>query len=198
VAFRKAGNTAKTDHVADANSFRLERKPGVRERIEFLARQAQDRVVEKRAALEEQLWSVMEADIGDCFETYEAAKVGAEGKLETDEAGRMLTVRKQRPKLLSDLPPDLRKAVEEVTVDRHGNYVPRLYSKANANKGLRELLDIGRKEPEGNDIARLSDAELVAQLSEQANKLGVKIDLSYSFLEQQKPDDEPQEGGSSA
>jgi len=198
VAFRKAGNTAKTDHVADANSFRLERKPGVRERIEFLARQAQDRVVEKRAALEEQLWSVMEADIGDCFETYEAAKVGAEGKLETDEAGRMLTVRKQRPKLLSDLPPDLRKAVEEVIVDRHGNYVPRLYSKANANKGLRELLDIGRKEPEGNDIARLSDAELVAQLSEQANKLGVKIDLSYSFLEQQKPDDEPQEGGSSA
>jgi hypothetical protein len=33
VAFRKAGNTAKNDHVADANSFRLERKPGVRERL---------------------------------------------------------------------------------------------------------------------------------------------------------------------
>jgi hypothetical protein len=169
----------------------VEKKPGVRERIDYLVGQAQERIIEKRRRLEEQLWAIHEADIGDCFETYEAAKVGAEGKLETDEAGKMLVVRKQRPKLLSDLPPDLRRAIEEVTVDRHGNYVPRLYSKVNANKGLRELLDIGRKEPEGNDIARLSDAELVAQLSEQANKLGVKIDLSYSFLEQQKPDDEP-------
>jgi hypothetical protein len=37
VAFRKAGNTAKNDHVADANSARLEKKPGVRERISILA-----------------------------------------------------------------------------------------------------------------------------------------------------------------
>src|SRR5436190_937410 len=59
-AFRKAGNTAKNDHVADTNSFRLERKPGVRERIEYLARQAQERVAEKRVALEEQLWAVLE------------------------------------------------------------------------------------------------------------------------------------------
>jgi hypothetical protein len=121
VAFRKAGNTAKNDHVADANSFRLEKKPGVRERIEFFARQAQERIAEKRAALEEQLWSVMEADIGDCFETYEAANVGEEGKLETDGDGKMLTVKKQRPKLLSDLPPDLRKAIEHVHVDARGN-----------------------------------------------------------------------------
>jgi hypothetical protein len=36
VAFRKAANAAKNDHVADANSFRLEKMPGVRERIEYL------------------------------------------------------------------------------------------------------------------------------------------------------------------
>jgi hypothetical protein len=42
---------------------------------------------EKRAALEEQLWSVLEGDIGDCFETYEAAKVGKDGKLR-DRWGR--------------------------------------------------------------------------------------------------------------
>jgi hypothetical protein len=53
MAFRKAGNTAKNDHVADANSFRLERKRGVRERIEYLTRQAEERIAEKRAALEE-------------------------------------------------------------------------------------------------------------------------------------------------
>jgi hypothetical protein len=84
VAFRKAGNTAKNDHVADANSFRLERKPGVRERIEYLARQAQERIAEKRAALEEQLWSVLEADMGAFWETYEVAKTSTDGKLMTD------------------------------------------------------------------------------------------------------------------
>ena len=79
-----------------------------------LTRQEEDLVVEKRRRIEEQLWAIHEADIGDCFETYEAAKVGKNGKLETDGDGKMLTVRKQRPRLLSDLPPDLRKAIEHV------------------------------------------------------------------------------------
>jgi hypothetical protein len=71
----------------------------------------------------------MEADIGAFWETYEAAKTCKDGKLETDQEGKMLTV---------------------------------------------------------------SHAELIAQLSDQANQLGVKIDQSYSFAQQQKPDDEPQ------
>src|SRR5262249_54807498 len=37
VAFRKAGCVARNDHIADTNSFRLEKKRGVRERIEYLA-----------------------------------------------------------------------------------------------------------------------------------------------------------------
>jgi hypothetical protein len=116
-------------------------------------------------------------------------------KIETDEAGKILTLKKQRPKLLSDLSPDLRKAVEEVTVDRHGNWVPKLYSKTQANRGLRELLNLGAQERPTNDIARLTDAELIQQLSTQANQLGIKINLNYSFLDQQKPDDdEPVEG----
>jgi hypothetical protein len=191
VAFRKAGNKAKNDNVADANSFRLERKPGVRERIEFLARQTQERITEKRVALEEQLWAVLEADIGAFWETYEAAKTDRDGKLATDQEGKMLTVRKQRVKLINDLPPEHRKLIEDVSVDRNGNVIPKLYSKAQANRDLREMLNIGgRKEqaPDADGVSRLSDAELVAQLSNQANQLGVKIDLSYSFL--QKPDDD--------
>jgi hypothetical protein len=135
VAFRKAGNTAKNDHVADANSFRLERKRGVRERIEYLARQAQERIVEKRVTLEEQLWSVLEADIGAFWETYEAAKTNKDGKLETDQEGKMLTVRKQRAKLINDLPQEFRKLIEDVPVDRNGNVIPKLYSKAQAKSG---------------------------------------------------------------
>jgi hypothetical protein len=142
-AYRKAGNVAKNDNVANANSFRLEKKPGVRERIEFLTRQAQDRIAEKRVALEEQLWAVLEADIGAFWETYEAAKTGNDGKLSTDQHGKMLTVRKQRAKLINDLPPEFRKLIEDVTVDRNGNVIPKLYSKAQANRGLREMLNIG-------------------------------------------------------
>jgi hypothetical protein len=193
VAFRKAGNTAKNDHVADANSFRLERKPGVRERIEYLMRQAQERIGEKRAALEEQLWAVLEADIGDFWETYEAAKTSKDGKLETDQEGKMLTVRKQRAKLINDLPPEFRKLIEDVTVDRNGNVIPKLYSKAQANRDLREMLDIdGRKEQEADDVSKLSDAELIQQLADTAKELGIEINLNYSFLQRNKPDDEPQ------
>src|SRR5215472_1821076 len=101
VAFREAGNTAKNDRVADRNSFRLDRKPGVSARIEFLSRQAQERIAEKRARLEGQLWSVLSADIGDFFETVDVAK-SDKGRPETDKAGKMLTVKKQRPRLLSD------------------------------------------------------------------------------------------------
>jgi hypothetical protein len=182
VAFRKAGNTAKNDHVADANSFRLERKPGVRERIEYLARQAQERIAGKRAALEEQSWAVLEADIGDFWETYEAAKTSKDGELETDQEGKMLTVRKQRAKLINDLSPEFRKLIEDVTVDRNGNVIPKLYSKAQANRDLREMLNIGgRNEQAADDVSKLSDAELIQQLADQAKELGIEIDLNYSF-----------------
>jgi hypothetical protein len=102
--------------------------------------------------------------------------------LETDQEGKMPFVRKQRAKLINDLPAEFRKLIEDVTIDRHGNVVPKLYSKTAANKGLRELLNIGsQRESEQTDGSRLSDAELIAQLAEQANQLGVKVDLSYRF-----------------
>jgi len=136
-------------------------------------------------ALEEQLWAVLEADIGAFWETYEAAKTSQDGKLATDQDGRMLTVRKQRAKLINDLPPEFRKLIEDVTVDRNGNVIPKLYSKAQANAELRKLLNIGRTDdrPE-NDVARLSDAELVGQLADMAKQLGVDIKLDYSFAQQ--------------
>jgi hypothetical protein len=50
----------------------------------------------------------------------------------------MLTVKEQRPRLLSDLPPDLRKAIEHVQLDAKGNVVPQLYSKLQANQELQQ------------------------------------------------------------
>jgi hypothetical protein len=185
-ALREAGMRAVKNHDAVSNATRLERRQDVRDRIAFLVRQEEEVLAEKRKRIEETLWAIHEANIGDLWETYEATKVGKDGKAETDEVGRMLTVRKQRPKLLSDLPPDLRKAIEHVQVDAKGNVVPQLYSKLQANQELRKMLNIGgQKEREQADVSKLSDAELIQQLADQAKELGIEIDLNYSFYKRE-------------
>jgi hypothetical protein len=119
-ALREAGMRAVRNHDAVSNATRLERRQDVRDRIAFLVRQEEEVLAEKRKRIEETLWAIHEADIGDCFETYEAAKVDKDGKAETDEAGKMLTVKKERPRLIGDLAPDLRKAIEHIQVDARG------------------------------------------------------------------------------
>jgi hypothetical protein len=59
-----------------------EMKPGVRERIEY---QAQERIAEKRAALEEQLWAVLEADSG-----FRAARRGQRRRVAPCKGGRVV------------------------------------------------------------------------------------------------------------
>jgi hypothetical protein len=68
----------------------------------------------------------------------------------------MLTVKKQRSKLMWGLPPDLSKAIEHAQVDARGNVV-QLYSKLQANAELRKMFNTGRND-ERNDGSRLSDA----------------------------------------
>lgn len=181
-AYREVGWGSRRDDVAYINACRLERRPEIQDRIAYLIRQEEDLIEEKRRRIEEGLWAVHEADIGDFFETVEVARSDKDGKAETDEAGKMLTVRKQRPKLLSDLPPDLRKAIEHVQVDAKGNVVPQLYSKLQANAELRKMLNIGGQKDTAADVSRLSDAELIQQLADQAKELGIEIDLKYNFL----------------
>ena len=166
------------NHDAVSNATRLERRQDVRDRIAFLVRQEEEVLAEKRKRIEEMLWAIHEADIGDFFETVEVAKSDKDGKAATDEAGKMLTVKKQRPKLLSDLPPDLRKAIEHIQVDARGNVVPQLYSKLQANAELRKMLNIGgQKDRQETDVSRLSDAELIEQLADQAKRRGDRSEL---------------------
>jgi hypothetical protein len=40
----------------------------------------------------------------------------------------------------------------------------------------------GRKEQEADHVSKLSDAELIQQLADQAKELGIEIDLNYNFL----------------
>jgi hypothetical protein len=179
-ALREAGMRAVKNHDAVSNATRLERRQDVRDRIAFLVRQEEEVLAEKRKRIEEMLWAIHEANIGDLWETYEAAKVGKDGKAETDESGNMLTVKKERPRLISELSPDIAKLIEDVTADSKGRLIPKLYSKLQASRELRAMLNIGRPERE-SDISRLSNAELIQQLADQAKELGVEIDLNYSF-----------------
>ena len=50
------------------------------------------------------------------------------------------------------------------------------------------MLNLGAKS-EAPDITKLSDAELIAQLAQQAKELGIEIDLSYSFAQPKKTDE---------
>ena len=75
------------------------------------------------------------------------------------------------------------------TTDSKGRFVPKLYSKAEASKELRAMLNIGKPSAE-RDITQLSNEELIASLAQQAKELGVQIDLSYDFGPPKKTDEE--------
>jgi hypothetical protein len=166
-AYREAGWETSDDDDAYSNACRLERRPGVRERIEFLSHQDEGLIAEKRRRIEGQLWAIHEADIGNYFETHTIGDKAIE-----------------QPKRLADLPPEVRKNIEKITIDARGRAVPQLYSKLAANRDLREMLNIGgQKERPETDVSRLSDAELIQQLADQAKELGIKIDLNYTFAQ---------------
>ena len=57
-------------------------------------------------------------------------------------------------------------------------------AKLAASQELRKMLNIGgQKDRPETDVSRLSDAELIQQLTDQAKQLGIEIDLSYRFAE---------------
>jgi Terminase small subunit len=166
-AYREVGWGSRENDVAYINACRLERRPEIQDRIAWLTRQEEDLVVEKRRRIEETLWSIHEAAIGDYLETVEI-----DGK----------TI--ERPKRISDLPREIQQSIEKIVIDGRGRAVPQLYSKLQASQELRKMLNIGgQKDRPETDVSRLSDAELIQQLAEQAKQLGIEIDLNYRFAE---------------
>jgi hypothetical protein len=43
------------------------------------------------------------------------------------------TARTTRPRLISDLAPEVAQLIEDVTIDSKGRFIPKLYSKTQAN-----------------------------------------------------------------
>jgi hypothetical protein len=195
-AYREAGWNDRSDAGAYSHACRLESRPGVRDRIAFLSRQAEEMIAVKRERIEAQLWAIADGNIADFFETHEVVQRDHTGQpmteLKRDEnTGKMETAlsleRRVRPKLLSDLPPHLAKLIEEVRVDNHGRLIPKLYSKERANKELRNMLNLGAKS-DASDVSKLSDQELIAGLAQQAKELGIDIKLDYTFHLPKKDD----------
>ncbi len=159
-AYRGRPKATQNDSAYD-RGYILDQKPEIAQRIQYFARDEVETVKAKRQRLEERLWSIHESDIGDFFET---TPNGIE-----------------QPKRLSDIPPEIRRNIEKITIDAKGRIFPQLHNSVVANKELRAMLAIGRSADAGPS---LSDAELVAQLSEQAKQLGVEIDLNFRFANQ--------------
>ena len=182
-AYREVGWQSRADDVAYINACRLERRPEIQDRIAYLIRQEEDLIVEKRRRIEEQLWAIAEANIADYFETHDTVKRDHTGQPEHDEKGALSVETRVRPRLLTDLPPELAALIEDVRVDNRGRLIPRLYSKAQAIAELRKLLNFSAKEAP-KDVTQLSDQELIATLAQQARELGVEINLDYRFARQ--------------
>jgi hypothetical protein len=184
-AYRDAFGTEKTAS-ASAGAYALERRhKAVADRIAYLMRQDTDQLRAKRQRLEENLWQLHEADIGDLFEYTEIPRKNRNGEPILDKSGNPVMRKAWRVRDLDSLPPELRQAIETITLDSDGNLTTaKLVSKIQANQELRKLLGLDRQQqaPQ-SDLSRLTDAELVAELSRQANELGVHIDLSYKFGE---------------
>jgi len=195
VAFRKLGNYAANDKIAHNNASRLEKRPGVRDRINYLTRQAEERIAEKRARIEDRLWSIHEANIQDFFTTEdqinptETSNNPAEIANNPDQQKVAVSPRARVvPRPLTELDPETAKLIEDVTIDSKGRLIPKLYSKLQANKELRAMLNISAKQS-APDVTQLSDSELLAQLAQLAKELGIEIDLNYSFAQPKKTDE---------
>ena len=193
VAFRKTGHRAANDKTAHNNASRIENKPAVRARINFLIKQAEENIIAKRQRIEERLWDIHEANIQDFFTTEDDLN-----PTESSNSAEIANNPNQRkvafsprarvvPRPLTELDPESAKLIEEVRIDDKGRAVPRLYSKTWANAELRKMLNISAKEAPP-DVAQLSDAELMAQLVQLSRELNINIDVkNYTFNQTDNP-----------
>ena len=81
-----------------------------------------------------QLWAIAEGNIADFFEPYDAVKRDHTGQPQHTDEGALSTETRVRPKLLTDLPPELAALIEDITFDNKGRAIPKLYSKLAASK----------------------------------------------------------------
>ena len=148
-------------------------------RIAYLSRDEEAKHREARKRLEERLWLWHDADATDYWETVEVEARDKHGKILRDADGKPVMRKVNRPKTFDQLTVEQRKCIESISVTNSGEIYFKIYSAAEANEQLRRLHNIGPAQRGDHDVRRLSDVELIARLAEQAEGLGIQIDLSY-------------------
>jgi hypothetical protein len=179
-AYRAAGFASVSDQAACSNASKLEREvPAIVARIAYMARDMDELRQEKRKRLEERLWLYHDGNVADYWQTIEVAVRNKKGDVVLNADGTPKTKPITRMKDISQLTPEQQLRIESIHVNEAGIATPKLHSASWANSELRKFHTIGTQASEENGVQRLSDAELITQLANQAKELGIEIDLSY-------------------
>jgi hypothetical protein len=179
-AYRPAGFASVSDQAASSNAAKLEREvPAIVARIAYMARDMDELRQEKRKRLEERLWLYHDGNVADYWETIDVEVRDKKGEVVMGADGKPKTRRITRMKDLSQLTPEQQQRIESIYVNETGIASPKLHSAFWANGELRKFHSMGAQASEDTGVQRLSDAELITQLANQAKELGIEIDLSY-------------------
>ena len=126
---------------------------------------------EKRKRLEERLWLYHDGNVADYWETIDVEVKNKKGEVVIGADGKPKMRRISRMKDISQLTPEQQLRIESIHVNEAGIASPKLYSASWANGELRKFHSMGAQASEDNGVQRLSDAELIAQLANQAVKV---------------------------
>jgi hypothetical protein len=109
------------------NAQRVENRADVQARIAYLTRQDDAAFQAKRRKLEEFLWAAHDYNPGDLYEVVEKPVIARDGKPVLAADGKVVTEAVERPKMMRDLPPELRQVVEAKEFTKAG-LMPKTYS----------------------------------------------------------------------
>ena len=133
---------------------------------------------EKRKRLEERLWLYHDGNVADYWETIDVEVRDKKGNVVMGADGQPKIRKITRMKAISQLTPEQQQRIESIHVNEAGIASTKLHSASWANSELRKFHSMGQTS-EDNPVQKLSDAELITQLANQAKELGIEIDLSY-------------------
>jgi hypothetical protein len=147
---------------------KLERKPEVRERIAFLARQEKEVISEVRERLLRDLYVIADHDPGDFYEVRETV-VGYR------KNGDPIIREAQLPKYFRDMTREQRRCVESYAVTESGKPNLKLHSLIEANREIRKMLALDKPPAEASDadaeFARMTLGEQLAVVERQISDL---------------------------
>jgi hypothetical protein len=152
--------------MSSRHVYRLAKYPQVAARIQYLTGMSDELIREKRDTVERELSRIAYANMADFISIKNGVPVLDWTKIhEYDEATRR----------------DVLGAVKSVKFDKDGRVTFELYGKLEALAQLSKLNGFDKLEGSrsaGGEYERMSESELVAELSRQANELGLNITLS--------------------